>query len=403
MKKSFFEVLTLVVVLAVTGCRQAGAPEALPVIDLSKDYPEKEFVAQDLFDVEYVPLETNDEFLVGGFVLAVSGHYIVTVDPMHEVGSIILFDRRTGKGLLKMNQLGKGPEDYSCADDVIPDDANDELFVIDSAGRKIQVYSMRDGSFRRSLPYAAEADYGFVDNYDEQHLMVYDKSIYLKDGEPRDKPYYHFLISKTDGKVVRPLPVSFDEIHAPVSLRRENGRMVSMLVSHLPAIVPNRGNWLLVETSSDTVYNYLTDGQRMEPFLLRKTTEDFDRMLGIGVMADRYWFMERVITKEMEQGSTTISFSDIFQVSNLVYDRREGRCYTSLVRNVDFVRGEDDLVDLCAFPVNSGDVAAFLPMMAHRLVAAYEDGKLNDGPLEDLASRLDAEDNPVLMLMKYKK
>ena len=126
MKKSFFEVLTLVVVLAVTGCRQAGAPEALPVIDLSKDYPEKEFVAQDLFDVEYVPLETNDEFLVGGFVLAVSGHYIVTVDPMHEVGSIILFDRRTGKGLLKMNQLGKGPEDYSCVDDVIPDDANDE-------------------------------------------------------------------------------------------------------------------------------------------------------------------------------------------------------------------------------------------------------------------------------------
>ena len=253
------------------------------------------------------------------------------------------------------------------------------------------------------LPYAAEADYGFVDNYDEQHLMVYDKSIYLKDGEPRDKPYYHFLISKTDGKVVRPLPVSFDEIHAPVSLRRENGRMVSMLVSHLPAIVSNRGNWLLVETSSDTVYNYLTDGQRMEPFLLRKTTEDFDRMLGIGVMADRYWFMERVITKEMEQGSTTISFSDIFQVSNLVYDRREGRCYTSLVRNADFVRGEDDLVDLCAFPVNSGDVAAFLPMMAHRLVAAYEDGKLNDGPLKDLASRLDAEDNPVLMLMKYKK
>ena len=47
--------LGIMALLVLAGCRQAGAPEALPVIDLSKDYPEKEFVAQDLFDVEYRP------------------------------------------------------------------------------------------------------------------------------------------------------------------------------------------------------------------------------------------------------------------------------------------------------------------------------------------------------------
>ena len=48
-------------------------------------------------------------------------------------------------------------------------------------------------------------------------------------------------------------------------------------------------------------------------------------------------------------------------------------------------------------------MAALQVLSADELVTAYEDGELNEGPLKDIASRLGAEDNPVLMLMKYKK
>ena len=37
------------------------------------------------------------------------------------------------------------------------------------------------------------------------------------------------------------------------------------------------------------------------------------------------------------------------------------------------------------------------------LVEAYEDGKLKDGPLKEIASTLDEEDNPIIMIAKYKK
>ena len=40
-------------------------------------YPEKELLLQDFMDVEYIPLETNDEFINQGFVQDVGEKYIL--------------------------------------------------------------------------------------------------------------------------------------------------------------------------------------------------------------------------------------------------------------------------------------------------------------------------------------
>ena len=53
--------------------------------------------------------------------------------------------------------------------------------------------------------------------------------------------------------------------------------------------------------------------------------------------------------------------------------------------------------------LNGARLAVVHTLTADQLVSAYEEDNLNDGPLKDIASRLDMEDNPVLMLMKYKK
>ena len=42
-----------------------------------KNYPKKELVLQDFMDVEYIPLETNDEFITQGDVMAIDNKYIV--------------------------------------------------------------------------------------------------------------------------------------------------------------------------------------------------------------------------------------------------------------------------------------------------------------------------------------
>ena len=46
------------------GCGTSSTQEKedLIVVDVSKDYPKKELILQDLFDVEYIPLETTGIF-----------------------------------------------------------------------------------------------------------------------------------------------------------------------------------------------------------------------------------------------------------------------------------------------------------------------------------------------------
>ena len=51
---------------------------------------------------------------------------------------------------------------------------------------------------------------------------------------------------------------------------------------------------------------------------------------------------------------------------------------------------------------NDDEIAFATRLEAPDLVDALNDGKLR-GPLKEIASRLDEEDNPVLMIAKYKK
>ena len=65
--------------LALASCQggKEAVNQALPVIDMNEDYPEKEIVLQDIADISYIPLETNDEFLFDGSVEVVTDQYVI--------------------------------------------------------------------------------------------------------------------------------------------------------------------------------------------------------------------------------------------------------------------------------------------------------------------------------------
>lgn len=52
---------------------------------------------------------------------------------------------------------------------------------------------------------------------------------------------------------------------------------------------------------------------------------------------------------------------------------------------------------------NSKDVAFMIKLEAADLIEAYENGLLKDGSLKEIVSTLDEEDNPIIMIAKYKK
>ena len=117
----------------------------LLLFDVTKNYPWKELILQDFMDVEYVPLETTNEFLCQGFVQDVTENYII-VRNFSRTGDIFIFDRK-GKAVKRINRVGQGGEEYVFLLEAIYDEEHDDLFVSD-LGRKIMVYN-KEGIYKR--------------------------------------------------------------------------------------------------------------------------------------------------------------------------------------------------------------------------------------------------------------
>mgnify|MGYP000307492085 CR=1 FL=1 len=79
MKKHVRWMSALLVASLLFGCGNGKQKESdgLITVDVSKNYPKKELILQDLFDIEYVPLETTDEFVTSGFVKSIGNKYII--------------------------------------------------------------------------------------------------------------------------------------------------------------------------------------------------------------------------------------------------------------------------------------------------------------------------------------
>jgi hypothetical protein len=62
--------MTLLVAAGWSGCKSSdNQPDTIITVDVTKSYsPKKELILQDFMDVEYVALETTDEFVNQGFV-----------------------------------------------------------------------------------------------------------------------------------------------------------------------------------------------------------------------------------------------------------------------------------------------------------------------------------------------
>lgn len=103
-----------------------------------------------LFDtIEYIPLETNDSFLVSGINHLKMGRnedfYFISDK------SFFLFDGQTGKGKLRIARLGSGPNEYTSIFDSYLDINTGQIELLDNNGKKVVIYDS-DGNYLRSIP-----------------------------------------------------------------------------------------------------------------------------------------------------------------------------------------------------------------------------------------------------------
>lgn len=128
MKKEITTLVLLLLLLAGCGGNKQSTEELI-VVDVTKAYPEKEFVLQDLFDIEYIPLETTEAFLTSASIQAITSDFLLVKENNRFFSGKISFFDRTGKGLRTFDRRGQSGEEYTNVLDIALDEADKELFV----------------------------------------------------------------------------------------------------------------------------------------------------------------------------------------------------------------------------------------------------------------------------------
>lgn len=384
--------------LGYTGCKQsANQTEDYITIDVTATYPKKELILQDFLDVEYIPLETTEEFLTTGIVQAIANDFILLKENNRTWSGKISFFGRNGRGLRTFDRKGQGGEEYANVLSVALDEENNEIFVNSLLSKKILVYDLT-GNFKRSLNHKENSFYNQIEVFDRDYLICHEGSFALDNLEERRDNF--MLVSKQDGSIKEiPSPYKTKKLALMVK-RMDQSNLIASIFNKQQ--IPYQGSWLLVEASADTIYWY-TQNQTMKPFIARTPSVQLmepEVFLYPGVLTDRYYFMQAV-KKEYDFATDTG-----FPTTELMYDKQENAIFKYIVYNNDFIDKKPiNLVYEIPIPpliINNNEIAFITRLEAPDLVEAYQRGKLK-GRLKEIASELNEESNPVIMIAKYKK
>lgn len=381
--------IEIIILFVMTGCGGGNSStDDFITVDVNKSYSsKKELILQDFMDVEYIALETNDDFVNQGFVQAVGKEFIL-VKNYRDDGDIFVYDR-TGKAIRKINRKGQGGEEYISCRSVTLDEENNEMFINDHFAKKIKVYDL-EGNFKRSIKQKEGGNtmfYWEIFNYDKENLICYDE---LNEEIP------FLLVSKQNGSITKEIKTPFKEKKVFIQLLRDEGGTRAAGPGDYSRITPFKGNWILLEPSSDTIYTLMPD-YSLRPFIARTPSVHAmnpEVFLILKLVSERYYFMECI------KNVYDFSKEEGFPKTYLVYDTQEKDFFRYVVYNGDYsYKKEIYMVTLS--PINpKGELCSSIN--AFNLRKDYEKGKLK-GKLKEIAATLEEDSNPVIMLVKAKK
>lgn len=363
-----------------------------PTIDTNKKYPFKEFILNDMADITYISIETNNDVLINNGINALShfsDKYIIIVN--YKSYDCYIFDRN-GKIINFFNHKGQGPNEYLNITGITVDETKREIYIVDHPQKnRIMVYSF-DGDFIRKLSLPAKTTIGTIHNFDNETLLCEDNN--HRNGNK--KPY--FLISKQNGHIINELDIIFNKERISPRFYQKTGEKGVMAIAYgYNPIIRFNEDFIIGDISHDTIYQY-SKNKTLTPILV-KTPSIYSQDPQIMVIPEfktpKLFFLERTERKfnfEEKKG---------FEREKIVYDYNSGFFYKYVLKNKDYPNQN--------FYLNSGGYAyraekntlcQFIP--AEELLEANDNGELH-GPLKEITKTLKIDDNPVLMIIKFKE
>ncbi|WP_293674710.1 6-bladed beta-propeller [uncultured Parabacteroides sp.] len=364
----------------------------LPVFDFSKDYPQKKVRLQDIADIEYVPLETTDDILLGGMasLSAVTDKYIL----VHEFqrGDIFVFDRTTGKLYSHFNHKGSSGMEYTWINvGTILDEKKEEIYV---CAQYIQVYSLK-GEYKRTLKINTFGNEMSIYNFDDESLLIYEGVIIEPGRESKTKKDPYYLVSKKDGSLISVLDIHFSKRYSNKIVQQLEGNMWRSLVMTYPKNPYYGQDLMIADISSDTLYQ-LSPDKGLIPLLTRKPSTH-------AVEPRSIWTPFLTTDKFLQFGTFLLDFnSKGGKIPTFMYDFKTGEISKLSILDAEFAVKPYGLGewDIGATPAISKNMAAEL-IQAQSMIEAYHKKRLV-GNGNKVAEKLVEDDNPVVRILKFK-
>jgi hypothetical protein len=365
----------------------------LPVIDLSKNHPKKELILQEIATVEYVALETTNDVLLGqrSRLSHVSDRYIVVASE----DGVYVFSR-DGKIISHFNHRGQGPREYNFGGNFVFDEYAEEVFIFDTWSYRIQVYTI-SGEYKRTLRYPDELNIReSIYNFDNEVILVEDALRLTDNGHVFSEIPYLFL-SKTDGSIVDLVDITLPTRYTNRIAQEITGAGGEKMFLPLAISVPNNRyfgqDFVIADISSDTIYK-LTQDRRLTPLLARTPSvhaSDPRVVLTALLNTDRYILLQ-MITLDFDAADRGRPIPNV----RLFYDFETEETYEVTLVDNDLGRW---FPGIFSSAISRNTDAQLIDVW--RLKDAYEEGKLPER-LQQFATSLDADDNPIVRIMTFK-
>lgn len=378
-------------VIAFLNERDSANTTGLPVVDLQKMYSFENVCLQDIADVEYIVLETHDDALITTKRTIVTDSFIVT----RRMEDVVFF-KRDGRFSHVLNRKGGSGEEYTLLSHLCISPQNREVYIHDGLRGWIQVYTY-NGEYKRTLKIKDQNfTLGEIYYNDSEALFAEDiMNVDYVDNKPTNpRPYYN--ISVADGTKYR-LPITLKKRIGNAFIMFDEKTSINTTIKVDLYPVSNINNELIISNFAlDTIYKY--KNEKLVPIACKenwKKQNGIPNIVALDAMTEDF-FLWHAVEKDFTNVLKGLLTKTILQ------NRHTGKCL--LVNLVD-----SNIIDKrFRFPKRmtanyhitpENTILQYYP--ADVLKELLELGKLQ-GKLNEIASKLDEEDNPVLMMAKFK-
>lgn len=390
MRKLFFLLLVCIGI----SCRHEGTDyvDGVIVFDNTEDYPELNLMLSDVADVTYVPLKgVGKGFLIerllynGAGVSIDNGEIYITQERQ---GRVYVFDM-AGNPLRKFDRRGRGPEEYGDAITNSWVDQRRGSIYVKGMGPNVYEYDNRTFEFKGSSPMDIPV-YFFhsIVPLNDEYVVAHNK--YTHDSE---LPTF-YLIPRSDWSNFK---------HLPITLKRPYVHDTEGYMEH-PSIIQGRDGLWLCSLRSDTIHWIDRQTMKISPRMVDKTDYPNRDKSGGDIMAvpsfetDRYVFF-------------SIMFSDVvhpdMEMRTFVFDKNRKKIFRLPKPRSPWVGSWKGLplplaCDECFLSGWNTTLTDGYGVEAFQPIYLLDNKASLPNVLKRITSTLDENDNPVLMIMKFK-